>query len=164
MEDADLVAVGLVGKPHGLRGEVYVLPDPDFPGEITAGRAYRSDRHGEVTLSGVRDHSGRTVVRFEGVDTREGAEELRGERLLLPRADIALPDDGVWVEDLLGLEVVTEDGELVGVLESVTDGTAHDYFVVARPDGGEILIPVVDEIVELDGERIVVKPIPGLLD
>lgn len=164
MEDADLVAVGLVGKPHGLRGEVYVLPDPDLPQQITAGRVFRSDRHGQLTLSGVRDHSGRTVVRFEGVDTREGAEDLRGERLLLPREEIELDDDGVWVEDLLGMEVVTDDGELVGVLESVTDGTAHDYFVVARPDGGEVLIPVVEEMVELDGERIVVRPIPGLLD
>lgn len=163
MEDADLVAVGLVGKPHGLRGEVYVLADPDLPAQITAGRAFRSDRHGQLTLAGVRDHSGRTVVRFEGVDTREGAEDLRGERLLLPREEIEL-EDGVWVEELLGMEVVTDDGELVGVLESVTDGTAHDYFVVARPDGGEVLIPVVEEMVELDGDHIVVKPIPGLLD
>lgn len=164
MEDEDLVAVGLVGKPHGLRGEVYVLADPDLPDQIAAGREYRSDRHGRLTLAGVRDHSGRTVVRFEGVDTREGAEDLRGERLLLPREEIQLDDDGVWVDELLGMEVVTEDGELVGVLESVTDGTAHDYFVVARPDGGEVIIPVVEEMVELDDDRIVVKPIPGLLD
>ena len=164
MEAADLVAVGLVGKPHGLRGEVYVLPDPDFPDPIVAGRKVRTDRHGQMTVQSTRDHSGKLVIRFEGVDTREGAEELRGERLLLPRDEIELDEDGVWVDDLIGREVVTDDGDLVGVLESVTDGTAHDYFVVARPDGGEILIPVVEDIVELDDERIVVRPIPGLLD
>lgn len=164
MEEPDLVAVGLVGKPHGLRGEVYVRLDPDFPNPLEPGRALRTDRHGALTLESVRDQSGRVVVRFAGVGTREGAEDLRGERLLLPREEIELDEDGVWVDDLIGREVVTDDGELVGVLESVADGTAHDYLVVARPDGGELLIPVVEEMVELADDSIVVKPIPGLLD
>ncbi|HWH32227.1 MAG TPA: ribosome maturation factor RimM [Egibacteraceae bacterium] len=164
MEHPDLVAVGLVGKPHGLRGEVYVRLDPDFADPLTPGRVVATDRHGDLTVTSTRDHSGRVVARFDGVATREAAEDLRGERLLLPRQEIELDEDAVWVDDLLGLEVVTEEGELVGVVEAVTDGPAHDYLLVARPDGGEALIPVVDELVELDGERIVVRPVPGLLD
>jgi len=164
MEDTDLVAVGLVGKPHGLRGEVYVLPDPDFVDPVRAGLRVRTDRHGELAIAATHNHAGKLLVTFDGIASREAAEDLRGERLLLPRDQVETGEDSIWVEDLLGREVVTPDGEVIGILESVVDGLAHDYFVVARPDGGEVLIPVVEDMVELTDDAVVVRAIPGLLD
>ncbi len=110
-----------------------------------------------------RLHAGRRVVRFVGVDDRAGAEALLGV-LTLPRAAVVLDDDAFWNDELLGREVVDEAGALIGVLEATLDGPAHDYLVVARSDGGEVLVPAVAALVDLAGDRVVVRAIPGLLD
>ncbi len=95
---------------------------------------------------------------------REGAEALRGVVLGRARADVGLDEGSIWVSDLLGREVVEPDGTLVGVVEGVADGAAHDYLVIARPDAGEVLLPFVPELCEVTADRMVVHPIPGLLD
>ena len=158
------VIVGVVGKPVGLAGEVYVRPDPDLAHEFGPGQRYPRDGRDDLVVAASRVHSGRQVVRFEGVDDREGAEALRGTVLTLPRTEVALDDDAFWSDDLLGREVVDDDGQLVGVVESTLDGAAHDYLVLARPDGGEVLIPAVADLLDVTAERIVVHAIPGLLD
>ncbi|MGH3666166.1 MAG: ribosome maturation factor RimM, partial [Egibacteraceae bacterium] len=66
--------VGMVGKAHGLAGEVDVRPDPDIGEDFPAGRAYGSSRGGELVVAASRLHSGRRLVRFEGVDDRDAAE------------------------------------------------------------------------------------------
>lgn len=158
------VVVGVVGKPVGLRGEVYVRPDPDVGDDFARGRSYASSRGGQLTVASSRVHAGKQVVHFDGVATRAAAEALRGVELRLSRAAVGLDEDAFWTSDLLGREVVDDGGALVGVLEATVDGAAHDYLVVARPDGGEILVPAVAELVEVGDERIVVHAIPGLLD
>jgi 16S rRNA processing protein RimM len=157
------VIVGVIAKPLGLKGEVFVRPDPDVAHTFAAGDAF-SARGQRLVVASARLHSGRQVVRFEGVDTREGVEALRGVVLSVPRESVALDDDTFWNDELLGREVVDDSGDLVGVLESTMDGAAHDYLVVARPDGGEVLVPAVAELVEVQPDRIVVHAIPGLLD
>lgn len=159
---ADEVTVGVVSKPLGLRGEVYVRADPDVADDFTPGSTYRAGAR-TLTVAASRLHGGRRVVRFEQVEDRDAAESLRGALLMLPRSDVALDDDAFWADDVVGREVVDADGEHVGTLVEVTDGAAHDYLVVARPHGREVLIPAVDELVEITAERIVVQALPGLL-
>lgn len=156
--------VGVIGKPLGLKGEVFVRPDPDVAHDFAAGETFAVEGGRELTVAASRSHSGRLVLRFAGVDTREQVEELRGTVLEVSRNEVALDDDTFWNDDLLGREVVDDTGELVGVLEATMDGAAHDYLVVARPDGAEVLIPAVAELVEITPVEIVVKAIPGLLD
>jgi 16S rRNA processing protein RimM len=166
------VTVGVVGKPFGLRGEVYVHPDADLAEPFAPGRTYRVARAGleppaggrQLTVASAAAHGGRLLVRFFGVDDRDAAEALRGLLLRVPRDQVRLEDDAFWTDDLLGREVVDASGALVGILEAARDGPAHDYLVVARPDGGEVMIPAVAELVDVSGERIVVRAIPGLLD
>jgi 16S rRNA processing protein RimM len=79
------------------------------------------------------------------------------------RASVASDADTVWVDELLGREVVDVTGALVGVVDGVLDGAAHDFLVVARADGGELLIPVVEELVDLT-EPVVVHGPPGLVE
>ncbi|MDP8969181.1 MAG: ribosome maturation factor RimM [Actinomycetota bacterium] len=158
--------VGVVGKPVGLRGEVHVRPDPDLADDFAPGRVYRTVGPAARTLvvAASRAHGGRRIVRFQGVDDRSQAESLRGLRLTLPRAQVALADDAFWTSDLLGRDVVDEEGALLGVVEATLDGAAHDYLVVARPDGGEVLVPAVAELVEVTTDRVVVQAIPGLME
>lgn len=156
--------VGVIGKPLGLKGEVFVRPDPDVAHEFAPGQTFVVEGGRELAVAASRSHSGRLVLRFAGVDSREQVEQLRGLVLEVSRDDVALDEDTFWNDDLLGREVVDDRGELVGVLESTMDGAAHDYLVVARPDGAEVLIPAVAELVDIQSERIVVTAIPGLLD
>lgn len=158
-----LVIVGVVAKPFGVHGDVYVRPDVDLDHEFPPGCSYETPGR-TLTVERSRLHSGRRVVRFAGVGDRTGAEALRGLILQLPASQVTLAEDAFWTADLLGAEVVDDAGALVGVLEGTLDGPAHDYLVIARTDGGEVLIPVVDDLVDLRGDRIVVHAIPGLLD
>lgn len=156
--------VGVISKPLGLKGEVFVRPDPDLPYSFDAGEVFRLGDGRRLVVAASRNHSGRLVVRFEGFDTREAVEHLRGLVLEVPREKVALEQDAFWNDDLLGRDVVDDSGEHVGVLEATLDGAAHDYLVIARPDGGEVLVPAVADLVSIGGDAIVVHAIPGLLD
>lgn len=150
-----------IGKPFGLAGEVYLWLDPDLAEILRPGvRVRAGERVLEVVA--VRRHRGRPVVRFAGVDDRLTVEALRGVPLEIDRSAVAA-GHLIWADEVLGREVVDASGELVGLVEAVLDGTAHDYLSVARPDGGDVLIPVVDEWLDI-GETIVVHGPPGLVD
>jgi len=159
---AACAVLGTVGKPFGLAGDVYVWLDPDLGESLVAGLSCRAgDRTLEVAH--VRRHRGRPVVRFVGVDDRDAALELREVTLEVDRATITADTDTVWADEVLGREVVDAAGDLVGVVDGILDGAAHDFLVVARTDGGELLIPVVPELVDL-AEPVVVHGPPGLVD
>ncbi|MEX0659660.1 MAG: ribosome maturation factor RimM [Egibacteraceae bacterium] len=156
------VAVGVVGKPLGLRGEVYVLADPDLGVEFAPRATFRAGAD-TLTVATSRLHGNRRVLRFDGVETREAAEALRGRVLTAARDDLDLEPDAFWADELIGLPVVTAAGAQVGTVTGVADGAAHDYLVVADGHGQELLIPAVDQLVDVTPERIVVAPVPGLL-
>jgi 16S rRNA processing protein RimM len=169
MAAPDEVVVGVIGKPHGLRGDVYVRPDPDLGDDFPPGRTYRVaavDRPHPATLTVAASqlHSGRRIVRFEGVPDRDAAAALRGLVLSIPKADALIEEGAFWAAELLGREVVDEDGTLLGTVEGVRDGHAHDYLVLARTDGGEVLLPAVDDLLDITADRVVVRVIPGLLE
>lgn len=153
--------LGTVGKPFGLAGDVYVWLDPDLRDALAPGlRCVAGGRYLEIAA--VRWHRNRPLVRFVDVADRTAAEALRGVALEVDR-DHVTAADMVWTDEILGREVVDADGALVGTVEAVLDGAAHDFLSVARPDGGELLIPVVDEIVDL-ADPVVVHGPPGLID
>ena len=158
------VIAGAVGKPFGLAGETYVFADPDVADEFPPGAHYARQDGGSVTVVESRLHGNRRLVRFEGIGDREAAEAIRGVVLLIDRAGVRLEADALWADDLIGREVVDQDGAVVGVVERTLDGPAHDYLLVARPDGGELLLPAVAELVDVDADPIVVHAIPGLLE
>ncbi len=160
------VRLGMVGPAHGVRGEVIVHPDADLAELLQPGLVCRREDGPPLEIVDVREHKQRTLVAFAGIDDRTDAEALRGAVLEVDRADVDTDEATLWVDALLGVEVVDHDGELVGMVERVDDGPAHDWLVVARPDGGELLVPLTDELVDVDQEtpRIAVRALPGLLD
>lgn len=158
------VVVGRVGKPFGTGGAVYVFADPDLADPFEEGARYGTPS-GHLVVISSRLHGGdRLVVAFEGLHDRAGAEGIRGTVLTRPRREVPLEADAIWVADLVGRTVVDADGDLVGVVEQVLDGHAHDYLVVARPDGGEAMIPMVEELLDWDADPAVVQPLLGLVD
>jgi len=156
---------GEVGKPHGLSGEIYVVPISDAPGRFDPGSTLMRENGSSLRVESSRIHGNRLLVRFEGVTDRESAEALRGA--LYIRADEArqLEENEYWPHDLVGCVVADAKGE-VGRVVAVDPGAAQDLLRI-HTINGERLIPLVGEIVlsiDTVGRRIVIDPPEGLLD
>jgi 16S rRNA processing protein RimM len=124
---------------------------------------------GPLTIETGRVHSGRLLLRFEGVKDRTGAEALRNTLLIAEVDPTELPEDPEEFYDhqLMDLDVVTVDGTAVGRISEISHLPYQDLLVVKRPDGSEVMIPFVEEIVpeiDLEEQRAVINPPPGLLD
>ncbi len=167
----DLILVGRIARTHGLRGEVAIDVVTDFADErFLPGRTlWRRDTRGmaPLTITGVRDHHERVLVRFDGIDSIEAAEALGKAELRVPATDIeALPDDTYHHFDLVGCEVVTVDGTAVGRVSGV-DGNRTASRLVVKATRGEVLVPLAESIcveIDLEGKRIVIAPPDGLLE
>ncbi len=153
-----LLEVGRIAKPHGVRGEVVValLTDRDERVAVGSVLSTAAGRALEVIRSRPQPQPGRWIVAFAGVGDRTAAEGLRGELLFAePIAD----DSVLWVHELIGSDVVTRDGRMLGVVESVEANPASDLLVL---DGGA-LVPL-RFVVDGSPGRLVVDVPEGLLD
>jgi 16S rRNA processing protein RimM len=174
------LVVARIGRPQGLRGEVSVEVRTDDPdGRFVVGAALRTDPPGAgpLTLSSVRDQSGRTILGFAGVADRTGAEQLRGVLLVVDAEDAptvagSAEDVDEWYDhQLVGLAVQTLDGRPLGTVKRVEHLPVQDLLVIrpARPvpDGGDVLVPFVRAIVpvvDVQGGRILLDPPGGLFE
>jgi len=165
------LVVGRIGRPHGVRGEVAVEVRTDAPEErFEVGTTLDTDPSdaGPLTITAVRQHGDRLLVRFEGVADRNAAEELRGVFLVIDSSELPPLDDPDEFHDyeLIGLRVETTSGEAVGEVVDVLHH-AQDTLVVSGNGKAEVLVPFVRALVpEIDTEagRIVIDPPPGLLE
>lgn len=151
-----MLEVGRVVKPHGLRGEVVVELTTNRTERVDAGMVFTTDGGGELRIVRSSPFQHRWIVQFDGVTSREAADELRGVVL---RAEPLDDPDAVWVHELIGAEVLDTAGVLLGRVESVQANPASDLLVLE--DGG--LIPLTF-LVSQESGRVVVDPPAGLLD
>jgi 16S rRNA processing protein RimM len=168
---SDLVLVGRIARTHGIRGDLLVNPETDFPDErFVEGRVLQLEMPGRsepVTIESVRFHQGRPLVGFAGVDTMEAAEALVGAELKVPEAEIPpLPAGTYYRHDLVGCEVSDTKGQAIGRVTSVDGPMERSRLVIAGPRG-EVMVPMVGGIcvrVDPAAKVIVVDPPAGLLD
>lgn len=171
------IQVGVIGKPRGNRGEVYVEPMTDFPERRfcpDAALFFVPAAGGEtrrVSLAESRWIGDRLLVRLAGTDSIDGAEALRGGALYAAGDDEALLDEGSYYHhQLKGLAVVTEAGERLGTVTGLLRTAAGDILEVAPEGAGKMdpyLVPAVKEIcydVELSEGLIRVRLPEGLLE
>ena len=165
------VTVGRIGRPHGIRGTVVVGVRTDEP-ELRFAKGSRLDTDpattGPLIVAGTQWHSGELLVRFEGVDDRDAAGELRGTWLLVDSATLAPPDDpDVFRDgDLIGLAVRTVAGADVGAVEDVLH-SGQDVLVIKSPAGREFMVPFVLPLVpevNVASGYLVIDPPDGLLN
>jgi len=149
MGDA-LILVGRVAGAFGVKGEVRIT---SFTAEPLALVAYKSllreDGQVALTLTGGRAAKGGVVARAREIATREEAEAARGLKLYIPRAVLPEPDDAdeFYIADLVGLEVVSPDGERLGRVRSVRDFGAGDLLEIAPVAGESWWLPFTREAV-----------------
>lgn len=160
-ELSDPVTIGVVVGPHGVRGTVRVRP-------AGSGRHLRRDLEPVVggvrrRISHVRETPKGFLVDLDGVDDRSATQALRGEALMLERAELDDPEEGeVYVGDLVGLTAVDASGETLGEVAETFDSGAHEVLVVRDAGGEDVLVPfTLEHAPELDipsGRIIVVPP------
>ena len=167
----DMAVVGRIARAHGLKGQVFINPETDYPelrfqpgAELFVSRAGVVE---SVTLTSVRFHRERPVVGLSGIDDIDQAAALAGLELRVP-IDwlVPLPEGTFYRHELIGCLVETTDGTAVGQVKDVEGDAAGSRLVLETP-GGEVLVPLAQDIcpaIDIAGKRIVIAPPEGLLE
>jgi len=160
--------IGRVLRPHGVRGELRLALLTDYPERLPLHPVfYLGDDEKPYRVERVRLQQGAALVKLAGCDDRDAAEALRGQWVQIPIEDaVPLEEGEYYTFQLIGIEVVTDHGESLGRVVEVLETGANDVYVVHGPRG-EVLLPAIEDVVrELDvpARRMVVSPLPGLLD
>ncbi|MFE4309362.1 ribosome maturation factor RimM [Streptomyces sp. NPDC056891] len=166
------LVVARIGRAHGIKGEVTVEVRTDEPElRLGPGAVLRTDpaSAGPLTIETGRVHSGRLLLRFEGVRDRNAAEALRNILLIAEVDPTEMPEeeDEYYDHQLMDLDVVLADGTEIGRITEISHLPSQDLFIVECPDGTELMIPFVESIVteiDLEEQRAVIDPPPGLID
>ena len=166
--DEPTVVVGKITRAHGLRGEVTILPLTDNPDRFSVGNELSLEDGRTLTIAASRNNGARLLVTFAGVADRTAAEALRGRMLVVPESALpTLPEGTYWPHELEGCEVVTDAGRVLGRISDVVANPANDIWVTTTPDGGEVLLPAIRQViaeVDVAGRRILVHEVEGLTD
>jgi 16S rRNA processing protein RimM len=162
-----------VRRPHGVRGEVRLDLLTDYPERVvTLANVYlASDVDGSdaaaYAVEGARRHQGELLLLLAGITDRDQAGLLRDKWVLVAMQDaVPLEDGEFYLFQLVGLEVVTDDGETLGLLQDVIETGANDVYVVSGGERGEVLIPAIPSVVQtvdLEARRVTVVLPAGLL-
>jgi 16S rRNA processing protein RimM len=140
----------------------------DFPERLQPDVwVYAGEQHKPLRIASVRWHREALLIAFEGVNSREAAEELRSELVFVTTDDRPpLPEGEYYHHQLLGLQVKTVEGQLLGVLQEILETGANDVYVIDRPEGGELLLPAIESVVQevdLDQRVMIVRLLEGLM-
>lgn len=159
---AELLAVGRVSSAHGVRGEVSVHKLTEVEERFAPGSTLRLEDGRTLTVATTRPHQRSLLVKFEQIRDRNQAEALRGEVLLVPSDESPAPPEGsFWVHQVVGLEVITEEGRSLGKIVDVQGNPANDVWVM---ESG-VLLPAIRDLVadvDLEAGRVTVRDMPGL--
>ncbi len=171
--DSNLIAVGRINGTHGIRGQLRLHSySGNLESLLAADQALLASSDGSrrpVRIKRAAQHSGKILLTLEGYDSINEASSLIGTELLLPRQQWPEPaaDEYYW-QDLIGLSVVTDSGELLGVLDEIMETGANDVYLVRnRQTGREYLLPAIARVisnVDLSAQQMIITPLEGLLD
>lgn len=157
MAQDEPVALAAISGAHGVTGEVRLKLFGEGVKELSA---FTSFNGGSLTLVKIREGGkGGAVARFAEVTDRDAAERLRGTVLAVPRNALAPPaDDEFYFSDLVGLPVISDAGEPVGIVRAIENFGASDIVEIEKPDGRKFMVPLVEQAVpEWNSERLVVN-------
>ena len=163
--------VGVISSSHGVRGEAKVFPTTDDVQRfkklkiciLDTGREYK-----ELHIESVKFFKQMVILKFKEIASIDELMPYKGKDLLVTRDQaVKLEENEYFICDLIGLRVVTDEGEDFGVLTDVIQTGANDVYEVKRPDGKEVLLPVIDECildVDLEKQQVTAHIMPGLVD
>ncbi len=170
MAKQNYVHMGTITRPHGIKGELCVdwyADSPDFLRntfylQCGSGPMQRAEN------AKFRMHKGRPLLTLTHINDRNAAETMRGVCIYIERDFLPdLSEDEAYLHDIIGLNIIGEDGVSIGTLEAVEFPSEQMLWVIRTHDGRELLFPAVEEFIlsfDLEAEEIHISPPEGLFD
>ncbi len=167
--EPEYLVVGFLRRAHGVRGEMVMEVHTDFPERLKPKtKVFVGDKHQPMMIDGTRFHQEGLLVKFKDLDKPEDAARYRNQLVYVTAADRPqLPKGQYYHHELIGFDVVDEEDKTVGKLIEIMQTGANDVYVATRPDGTEILLPVIPSVVldiEADRRLIRVHLLDGLIE
>ena len=167
----DMLRVGVISSTHGVRGEVKVYPTTDDVNRFKKLKTVILDTGKEnltLEIAGVKFFKNMVILKFKEFNNINEIEKYKGKDLLIKREQaVKLGPDENFIVDLIGLKVITDEGENFGVMKDVLQTGANDVYVIEGNDGKEYLFPAIKQCilkVDLDAGEMTVHIMDGLLD
>lgn len=170
MHQEDYLQVGVITSTHGIKGEVKVFPTTDDPARFKSLKHVILDTGKEqipLEIEGVKFFKQFVILKFKGIDNINDIEKYRKMPLLVTREDaVELAEDEYFMADIIGMQVVTDDGNVFGTLKDIMETGANDVYVIDSDEHGEVLIPAIkDCILDVDTEenKMTIHLLDGLI-
>lgn len=165
----EYVVIGKIVTTHALKGDVKIVVEDANHTRFAKGRTvYIGDEKRAVEVARSRDDKLTSIVHFVGYDRIDDVEDFVKSYVYADESTLPRLEEGTYyVKDLIGLEVETTSGEKIGTVKDVLQYAANDVYVVARPVGKDALIPAIKsvvEVIDIDGNRMVIAPMEGMFD
>lgn len=162
--------IGQIVNTFGIKGMVRVNPFTDDISQFEKMETILVDKKGsfqEMQIEEVKYSKNQVLLKLKGIETVEEAEKYRNCYLKLPREKARkLPKNTYFIADLIGLEVYTEEGNLLGKVEDIYNTGASDIYVIKDELGKQILLPAIKDVikqVDVEQEKIIVHLLEGLI-
>jgi 16S rRNA processing protein RimM len=144
-----LLEIGIISRPHGITGEVKVQTSPEYLTALEGVRRVYLDESPEARrIESYRIHQGAILLKLQGVSTRNDAEDMRGVHVSIRTHELPrLAEGEYYSHELVGLRVVDETEQTVGEIREVLATGSNDVYIVALPDGKELLLPAIESVI-----------------
>ena len=163
--------IGQIVNTFGIKGQVKIVPFTDDITRFDELKEIYVEKKNElklVQIEQVNYKKNMVILKLKGIETVEEAEKLRNCYLKIDRKDAKkLPKDTYFIVDLLGLDVYTDEGKLLGKVDDIYNAGSSDIYVVKDELGKQILLPAIKDVlkeVDLENQKIIVHLIKGLVD
>ena len=169
LDEPVFVVIGKFRKPHGIRGEIVMTVLTDFPDLVKTGeKIFVGEAYHPYLIKNIRWHGADMLVSLEELPDRTAVEIFRNIMVYMKAGDIPeLPEGGFYTHQLVGMEVITDQGQNLGRIKEIIVTGANDVYLVEPVEGKDILIPAIDQVVldiNQDEGKGLIHIIPGLLD
>lgn len=163
--------IGQIVNTFGIKGMLKVNP---FTDDITKFEKIKTvlveinGKQSSLEIEEVKYSKNQVLLKIKGIDTIEQANKYRNCYLKIPRAKAGkLPENTYFIADLIGLQVYSDEGKLLGKVEDIYNTGSSDIYVVKDECGKQILLPAIKEVIkqiDLEQEKIIVHLLKGLVD
>ena len=165
-----LLQVGVITQTHGVRGEVKVFPTTDDAARFKKLKHVMLDTGTEtlpLEIESVKFFKQFVILKFKGIDNINEVERYKRCPLLIERENaVPLEEGEYFIADMIGMKVITDEGENFGILKDVMETGANDVYVIEHPSEGEVLVPAIKECildVDIENRQMKIHVMNGLI-
>ncbi|WNR46621.1 ribosome maturation factor RimM [Paenibacillus roseipurpureus] len=167
-----LVTVGKVANTHGIRGEMKIVPETDFPERFDKGSSLlivdAQNKQTPVTIKTSRLHKNLFIVQFDQFSNINDVEKFKGSLVKIEaKHQQPLEEGEYYYHEIIGCKVITDEGQELGLVTEVLTPGANDVWVVGLPKGKQLLLPVIDDVildVDVANKSIRIHLMEGLME